>query len=128
MRLLLDSHALVWWYTDSRKLSPAARTALMEQQNDILVSPVCAWEISLKHGRGKWPDAAPLLADFSAVLDADGFQRLAITETQALRAGSYLQPHSDPFDRMLAAQAELEDLTLVTRDPAFRPFPVRTLW
>ncbi|HTQ36542.1 MAG TPA: type II toxin-antitoxin system VapC family toxin [Steroidobacteraceae bacterium] len=128
MRLLIDSHTLIWWYVHDQRLSQAARAALLDQGNEILVSPVCAWEIATKHRLGKWPEAMALIADFSALLDADGFRRLPVNETHALRAGRYVVPHGDPFDRMLAAQCELEDLTLVTRDPAFGEFGCRTLW
>jgi len=128
VRLLVDSHALVWWYLDDRRLSQSAQAALLDRGNQILVSPVNAWEIATKYRLGKLPEAIPLIAGFSALLDADGFQRLQVSEAHALRAGSYRHPHGDPFDRLLAAQCEIEGLTLVTRDPVFAAFNCPTLW
>jgi PIN domain nuclease of toxin-antitoxin system len=128
VRLLVDSHALLWWYLEDRRLSQAAQAALLDRGNEILVSPVSAWEIATKHRLGKLPKATPLIADFGALLDADGFRRLPVSEAHALRAGGYQQPHGDPFDRLLAAQCEIEGLTLVTRDPAFTAFHCPTLW
>jgi PIN domain nuclease of toxin-antitoxin system len=118
----------VWWYLGDPRLPPSAQAALLDRGNQILVSPVTAWEIAAKYRLGKLPEAMPLIAGFSTLLDADGFQRLHISEAHALRAGSYRHSHGDPFDRLLAAQCEIEGLTLVTRDPVFAPFNCPTLW
>jgi PIN domain nuclease of toxin-antitoxin system len=128
VRLLVDTHALAWWYTDQAQLSGAASRALLDPGNQILVSPVSAWEFATKYRVGKWPAIASIVAGFGGLLDADGFLRLPLNDSHALRAGSYLLSHSDPFDRLLAAQCELEGLPLPTRDPAFHSFPIRTLW
>lgn len=128
MRLLIDTHVLAWWYTEKARLSAPVAAALLDPGNIVHVSSVSAWEMATKVRLGKWPGMGPLVAGYTSLLDADGFQRLPVTESHALRAGSYGGPHSDPFDRMLAAQCEIESLTLVTRDPAFRAFPCPTLW
>ncbi|MFO1502449.1 MAG: type II toxin-antitoxin system VapC family toxin [Steroidobacteraceae bacterium] len=128
MRLLLDTHALLWWLVGAPELSAGARAAMGDPANEIYVSAATAWEIATKSRRGKLhfqPGEAQRLGESVA---AEGFRPLALTAEHGLRAGSYLQSHGDPFDRMLAAQCEMEDLTLVTRDPAFRAFPCRTLW
>lgn len=128
MRVLIDTHVLAWWYTEKARLSAPVTAALLDPGNAVHVSPVSAWEMATKHRLGKWPGMGHLVGDYAGLLDADGFQRLPITEAHALRAGSYGVAHSDPFDRLLAAQCEMENLTLVTRDPAFRAFPCTTLW
>jgi PIN domain nuclease of toxin-antitoxin system len=93
------------------------------------VSAASAWEILTQQRRGRLPGLpADLLSRFADLLAADGFQPLAITTGHALRAGSHPAEHRDPFDRMLAAQAALEEATLVTCDEALAQFDVRTLW
>lgn len=127
MRLLLDTHALLWWWTDDKRLSQGARAALMQRGNEVLVSAASAWEVATKRRLGK----LPLPETFTSVNDLvarDGFIHLPVSTQHAERAGSYAQPHPDPFDRMLAAQAELENLTLVTCDPALTAFPISRLW
>ncbi|OAN51833.1 MULTISPECIES: type II toxin-antitoxin system VapC family toxin [unclassified Sphingobium] len=128
MRLLLDTHVLIWWWTD-RSLLPDTIDQMIESGADrIFVSSVNAWEIATKARLGKLPQLLPYLDRYeAAVLDAD-FKPLNLTMAHGLRAGAYDAPHRDPFDRMLAAQAELEGLTLLTRDPAFAAFPCQTLW
>lgn len=129
MNLLLDTHALIWWWLDDPQLSPAARQAIGDDDNAVWVSAASAWEILTKQRRGKLPGLpADLVSSYTALLAADGFQPLAISTPHALRAGNHPAEHRDPFDRMLAAQAELEGLTLVTCDTALREFGCATLW
>lgn len=128
MRLLADTPALLWWLTDGSPLSTAARTALADPANEVYISAVTAWEIATKGRQGKLDFHPREAARLASTIAAEGFHPMALTVDHALRAGGYQQPHGDPFDRMLAAQCEIEGLTLVTRDPAFRDFPVRTLW
>jgi PIN domain nuclease of toxin-antitoxin system len=94
----------------------------------ILVSAASVWELSLKHRQGKLPELATAMADLPGLLQADGFLPLPISLAHGLRAGGYSQPHRDPFDRMLAAQAELERLVLITADPQLSGFPCQTFW
>ena len=128
MRLLLDTHALLWWWTDDPQLSHRARVCIGDSDNAVLVSAASAWEIATKHRLGKLGLADSIVQRYPALLVADGFVPLAMTAEHALVAGSYRHPHRDPFDRMLAAQAEVERLTLVSCDPALAQFGVELLW
>ena len=128
MKLLLDTHALLWWCTDDPKLSPTARNAIADEANEILVSAVSAWEIATKYRLGKLQQASQAVSRFNELVAADGFTHLPITHVHALRAGSFDVDHRDPFDRMLAAQSEIERVPLVTLDPAFAMFGIRTYW
>lgn len=128
MRVLLDTHALLWWFTDDARLSPAARDLIANQANAILVSAASAWEISTKHRLGKLNEAAGAVHRFDELVAADGFEHLPISHFHCLKAGGYTVEHRDPFDRMLAAQSELERVPLVSCDPAFALFGTRTIW
>ncbi|HMM54514.1 MAG TPA: type II toxin-antitoxin system VapC family toxin [Candidatus Desulfobacillus sp.] len=128
MKLLLDTHTLLWWFIDDRRLSSSARAAILDGQNEIHVSAVNAWEIATKDRLGKLPEARDATPRFIELVAADGFRLLNLSCEHGLRAGGYPNSRGDPFDRMLAAQAEIESLTLVTRDPVFRDFLVQVLW
>lgn len=128
MRLLLDTHTLLWWFVNDQRLSGSAREIILDEANEIHVSAANAWEIATKYRLGKLPQAHDAVPRFSELVEADGFMHLQITHEHALRAGGYLAPHADPFDRLLAAQAELEGLILVSCDSQFAHFPVRVLW
>lgn len=125
---LLDSHVLLWWWFDPERLSSAVHALLVDPTSTILVSAASVWELSLKHHQGKLPELGTAIGDLPGLLQADGFQGLPITAPHGLRAGAYPQPHRDPFDRVLAAQAELERLVLLTADPQLSTFPCQTLW
>ena len=125
---LLDSHALLWWWFDPDRLSTAVRERLIDPVTPVLVSAASVWELSLKHHQGKLPELSAAIADLPGLLQADGFEALPISLAHGLRAGGYSQPHRDPFDRLLAAQAELERLVLLTADPQLSTFPCQTLW
>ena len=125
---LLDSHALLWWWFDPDRLSGAVRSVLSDSKNQVLVSAASVWELSLKHHQGKLPELASAIADLPGLLQADGFEALPISLAHGIRAGGYSQPHRDPFDRVLAAQAELDRLVLLTADPQLSTFPCQTLW
>lgn len=122
MRLLLDTHALLWWLAD-RELGVDARAAIEDPLNEVFVSAATAWEISIQRALGKLrvPD------DLTTQLEANDFTPLAISIDHAFAAGSLPKHHDDPFDRMLIAQATLEELTLVTRDQHFAAYDVRLL-
>ena len=128
MRILLDTHAYFWWETNHRNLSTRARDAIAAADNQVLVSAVTAWELATKAHFGKWPEAADLAADIAAALQAEAFEPLPISLEHARMAGFLPSPHRDPFDRMLAAQAQVEGIPLVTADPVFRSLGVRVLW
>lgn len=122
MRLLLDTHALLWWLAD-RELSKAVREAIADPANDVAVSAASAWEISIKRAIGKL--SAP--DDLAEQIEAGGFERLPIRIDHAVLAGALPRHHDDPFDRMLLAQAKIESLTIVTRDKRFADYDVPLL-
>jgi len=104
-----------------------ALALLSDEETPVVVSSASVWELSIKHHQGKLPELQHAIADLPALLRADGFQILPIAISHTLHAGAYSQLHRDPFDRMLAAQAELEQLVLVTADSQFAAFPCRRL-
>jgi len=128
VRLLVDTHALLWWLTDDDSISLAARRCIGRYGNIVLVSAASAWEIATKVRLGRLPGAEGLAADFSAVLARERFEQLPISADHGIRAGLMPGPHRDPFDRMLAAQCLAESLPLVSNDSAFDAYGVRRLW
>jgi PIN domain nuclease of toxin-antitoxin system len=128
MAILLDSHAVIWFLTDDRRCSAPARAAIENEIGEVLVSAASAWEIATKVRLGRWPEAAPIAANMREALAANDFATLDVTLEHGLLAGSLLSRHGDPFDRMLAAQAQIQKVPLVTADPVFRSFEIETLW
>ena len=126
--LLLDTHALLWWLAEPEKLSALAMAAINDPAATIFVSAASGWELATKGRLGELPGAEQLLQDLPSLLQQQGFQPLAVQLHHGVRAGGYSQAHRDPFDRLLAAQAELEGLPLVSLDPALATFPCRLLW
>lgn len=126
---VLDTHTLLWALTDPSKLGRRARKTIEDRRTVLLVSAVSAWEISAKHRVRRLPQADVLIGAFPRHLDTLGVGRLTITEEHCLLSGSLVWSHRDPFDRMLAAQAMIESLTLITDDDAFKTIRgIRTLW
>ena len=128
MRFLLDTHALLWWLTDDPQLSLQTREIIANEANTILVSAASAWEIATKHRLGKLEIANEVMPRFNELIELDGFEHMPITYLHALKAGAYPVEHRDPFDRMLAAQSDLEATALITRDTAFEAFRTKTFW
>jgi PIN domain nuclease of toxin-antitoxin system len=128
VRLLLDTHALIWWRSDSDKLTRTAFAALTDPTAEVYVSAASAWEMATKFRLGKLPLAQRLLDGFVPGLATARFLPLAISVEHGLLAGSLTGQHKDPFDRMLIAQALEEDLTLVSNEVAFDRFGVKRLW
>ncbi|HEX4602782.1 MAG TPA: type II toxin-antitoxin system VapC family toxin [Candidatus Angelobacter sp.] len=128
MRLLIDTHALLWWLADDPALPASARKHLAKTGNSVLVSSASAWEIATKFRIGKLPDAGDLLADFAGYLARERLEGLAISTDHAVRAGLLPGPHKDPFDRMLIAQAQAENLPILSNDAAFDAYRIRRLW
>ena len=126
--MLLDTHALLWWLAEPDRLSEAAHAAIADPTTRVFVSSASGWEIATKVRLGKLPAAVELLSDLPDLLASQGFELLPIQLRHGLRAGSYPMAHRDPFDRLLAAQAELAHLTLVSLDTALQPFPCQVLW
>ena len=128
MRILLDTHALLWWLDGDSRLSGPARKAIADKGNSVLVSAASVWEITTKHRLGKLPGAADVAADVPACLASQDFLALDITVAHAQRAGFLPGPHRDPFDRMLIAQAQIEGLPLVSIEAVFDHYGVRRIW
>lgn len=128
VRLLLDTHALFWWDYRPSRLPNLARALIRDPGNDVFVSSVSAWEMTNKFRIGKWPEADGLARRFADVVRRLGFAELPLTFAHAARAGGLDGPARDPFDRLLAGQALVEDLRFVTADPAFRAFGVAVVW
>ncbi len=129
MRLLLDTHALLWWVFADPKLSRRARLAISDDaENQVFVSAASAWEITTKHRIGKLPDAQAVAEDVAGTLADEGFGELAVSVRHAQRAGNLAGHHQDPFDRMLIAQSILDDMTLVSNERVFDTYGIRRLW
>ncbi len=128
MRLLLDTHAFLWWLAGSERLSQQARQAIANEANDVLVSAASAWEIATKHRLGKLRNAEIVALDIAGAISGQGFEELAITVDDAGRAGELPGPHRDPFDRMLISQALARNLVLISIETLFDQYGVRRLW
>ncbi len=123
MRLLLDTHAFLWWWADDRRLPKKTRAAIADAES-VLVSAASAWEMAIKIGLGK----LRFSGRFADAVEACGFERLAVDFQHVEAVRALALHHSDPFDRLLVAQALVEDATLVTRDPAFAAYGIALLW
>lgn len=128
MRVLLDTHALLWAVLSPRSLSRRAGAVIADQANEILVSAASAWEIATKVRLGKLAGAEGLEQDFIGVMEKAGYRLLSIDTAAALRAGRLLSEHRDPFDRVLAAQALAEDIPIVSSDSLLDTFRIRRIW
>jgi PIN domain nuclease of toxin-antitoxin system len=128
MRILLNTHALLWWLAGDRRLSRRVRAAIEDEQNPVFVSAASAWEVSTKHRIGRLPDAGALATDFASVVASQGFVGVDITLDHGQRAGALPGPHRDPFDRMLIAQAQAEDFDLASNEALFDRYGVRRIW
>jgi len=128
VRLLLDTHALLWWFSDDPALPESCRRLIAQPGSSILVSAVSAWEIATKFRLGRLPSASDLVQDFGGYLDRDKFLSLPVSYDHGVRAGMLPGPHQDPFDRMLIAQAEIEKLFIVSNEKIFEQYGVRRIW
>lgn len=128
MRLLLDTHAVVWSFIDIGRLSAAALAAVKTPGHLVCVSVASAWEIAINVGKGKWPEAQAVLVGFESHLARANFRLLPIELDHVRAAGLMATAHRDPFDRLLAAQAIGENLTLVTADPQMPSLGAAVLW
>ena len=124
-RLLLDTRAFLWWLSDSRRLNREARAAISEASALVHVSAATIWEIAIKARLGK---VNPGTKHLDQEIAANHFSELGISARHALAAGNLPLHHDDPFDRMLIAQAQLEELTVVTHDEAFGPYKIPIVW
>lgn len=124
MRLLLDTHILLWWLSADPALPAAAKAAISDPNSEVFVSAASVWEIAIKQALGRlvFP-----VAEMSAILAEAGFTPLGIDVEHAVRAGSLPPYHNDPFDRMLIAQAQHEGLTIVSVDAMVRRYALAVL-
>ncbi|MNE33168.1 PIN domain protein [compost metagenome] len=122
-RLLLDTHAFLWWLSDDPALGAEARQIMSEPRNQVLVSAASIWEISIKQAKGMLE--AP--ADLEVLVEDEGFTKLPISLFHGQQAGKLPEIHRDPFDRMLIAQAQAEGLELVTADGIIPQYGVRVV-
>ena len=128
MRLLLDTHTLLWWLAEDPSLPASARKLIANKNSDVLVSAASAWEIATKVRLGKLPIALDLAHDFTAYLERERFDTLAVSADHGIRSGLLPGPHKDPFDRMLIAQALAENLAIVSNDVVFDGYGVKRVW
>lgn len=122
MKLLLDTHVLLWALLEPQKLSPELRDALENSDNALVVSAASAWEITTKWRLGKLPQARAVVENYALALHRLAAVDLPISAAVARQAGLWGVSHRDPFDRLLAAQASSDDLVLASTDPAFAQF------
>lgn len=128
MKLLLDTHALLWWLDGDERLSDPAKLAIGDAPTRVFVSAASAWEISTKVRIGKLPGAVEIAERFLEIIFDQDFDELPISIEHARRAGLIPGEHRDPFDRMLIAQSQIEGLTLVSNEVLFDRFGIRRLW
>lgn len=129
MRLLLDTHALLWFDADPARLSPRATRLLRDRNNQVYVSAITAWELAIKNRLGKLPLASPLLNSYHSSLARYGFVALPLSSDHALAERSLSHDYNDPFDRALVAQAAHEKLSLLSRDARLAQFSeVKVVW
>jgi PIN domain nuclease of toxin-antitoxin system len=127
MKVLLDTHALLWWWAADRRIDPV-RAIIADAENEIFVSAASIWEIATKHRIGKLPEAGRLLPDMDVHVRRSRFNELPISFAHAELAGSMTSDHRDPFDRMLIAQAKLEAMPIASSDRIFESFGVPIIW
>ena len=123
MRLLLDTHVLLWWLADDPSLGEEARAGISDATSSVFVSAATVWEVSVKQALGKLEAPSDLLRQ----IELNRFEPLSMTVSHAYTAGALPRHHDDPFDRMLVAQAMMEGLTLLSRDPRMSRYGVETL-
>jgi PIN domain nuclease of toxin-antitoxin system len=128
VKVLLDTHALLWAVLSPSALSRKASAVIADESNIVLVSAASAWEISTKVRLGKLPGAETFEREFLDVVDDAGYTLLPIDAASALRAGRLTSEHRDPFDRILAAQALAQDIPILSTDTKLDTFGIRRLW
>ena len=125
---LLDTHALLWYWTEPERLSKRVIDILLDDNNDIYVSSASVWEMATKHRKGKLGQANIILQNFAKLVSDSDFKTLSINWQHAKLSGEYALNHADPFDRMLVAQAQIENLQLISCDKEIQNFPILLIW
>ena len=128
MRFLLDTHTFLWWITDSRQLSQTAHVTMADGNSDLFWSAASSWEVAIKYklGRLPLPERPELL--IPTELAKNRVDPLPIVSDHSFRAGQLPLHHRDPFDRMLVAQAQLEDMEIISGDRLISRYDVTTIW
>ena len=127
MNLLLDTNALLWWYAANRRLGKHARATIARDASEVRVSAASAWEIAVKVQTGRLTFPEPVAVWIPAAIEDSGFRPLTVTIEHAIAVANLPMRHADPFDRMLIAQAQTENLTIVTSDTVFDDYDVKVL-
>jgi PIN domain nuclease of toxin-antitoxin system len=128
LHLLLDTHALIWWMTENPSLPESVRRLIVDKRNTVVVSAASAWEMAVKVRLGRLPAASDITRNFEEYLTQSGFESLAVSAAHGIRAGFLPGPQRDPFDRMLIAQAQAENLTMVSNELSFDSYGIRRAW
>ncbi len=128
MKVLLDTHAVLWATLSPSTLSQTAADIIEDEKNTIIVSAASAWEIATKVRAGKLPGAERLEREFIEAIDDAGYTLLSIDTATALRAGRLIGKHGDPFDRLIAAQALAADIPVLSTDTQLESFGIRRIW
>ncbi len=128
MPVLIDTHVLLWADAEPGRLSARARSLVESFSTEVFVSAASAWEIATKVRIGKLPQAAAFSAEMARRVEMLGFSPLPVTLEHALRAGQLPETHKDPFDRMLIAQAQAENLALISNERVFDGYGIRRIW
>jgi PIN domain nuclease of toxin-antitoxin system len=127
-RYLLDSHAAIWWWTASPRLSDAARDAIRSTDNSVFLSVASVWEIAVKSASGRLPEIENFQADYPGLMKQNAFLRYDVRDDHAIHAAYLGGDHRDPFDRLIAAQALIDDLIVITCDRQIAGFGCKVLW
>ena len=128
MKLLLDTHTFIWWDCDPLRLSPQVLNMCQDQENVLLISVASLWEMQIKLQLGRLKQNTPLAELVSGQQKINKIEVLVIKLEHILSLGKLPSHHKDPFDRLLIAQAGIEEAVLVSKDPIFREYDVRVLW
>lgn len=127
-RYLLDTHTLLWYWTEPENLSKTATLILTDENSEIYVSSASVWEMATKHRKGKLGKAKKVLDNFEQLLTDSDFKPLSVNWQHAKLSGEYALNHADPFDRMLVAQSQIENLSLISCDNEIKAFPIQMIW
>ena len=125
---ILDTHALLWWLLDDKRLTVTARDTIADPHHRVWISAASAWEIATKSRLGKLPEAGDIPQKFSQLMRQARFLEMTVSIEHSLKAGALPGPHRDPFDRMLIAQSLAHDYPIVTLDPVFHDYGVKVIW
>jgi PIN domain nuclease of toxin-antitoxin system len=128
LHFLLDTHALISWMTNSPSLPDLVRGLMLDKKNTIIMSAASAWEMATKVRLGRLPAAADIMRNFEAYMEQSGFESLPVSTEHGIRAGLLPGPQKDPFDRMLIAQAQTENLIIVSNELIFDSYGIRRSW